>query len=202
MGVVCAIATPVVQIAVLGCYISILSGLVLSNLRTRELQETLLDQVVTQLGIAKEVWRNPQLSEKHEQIVAGIAKSLRIKDPLFRKLALAQLESFARQSEALGKGVIEYYDTESWRLAYEEILRSDEVNRYHSVALINAEGYWQDVPGQQSLELNYELQDQKCLSVERIVIVADHLWPTSERLPYESVADWIFEQHNQGFGLS
>jgi len=111
---------------------------------------------------------------------------------------LAQLESFARQSEALGKGVIEYYDTESWRLAYEAILRSDEVKRYYSVALINAEGYWQDVPGQQSLELNYELQDQKCLSVERIVIVADHLWPTSERLPYESVADWIFEQHNHG----
>ena len=198
IGVVCTVAPPFAQIAVLGCYISILSGLVFSTLENRTFHEQLIDRIASQLGMAKEVWQDQQLSERHEQIVAGIAKALRIEDPLFRKLALSQLDSFARKSEALGRGVVEFYDTESWRLAYEEILRSKEVKHYRSVALVTAEGYWQDVPGQQSLELNYELQEKKNLGIERIVILADHLWPQSQKLPSESIADWIFEQHNHG----
>ena len=198
IGVVCTIAPPFAQIAVLGCYISILSGLVFSTLENRTFHEQLIDRIASQLGMAKEVWQDQQLSERHEQIVAGIAKALRIEDPLFRKLALSQLDSFARKSEALGRGVVEFYDTESWRLAYEEILRSKEVKHYRSVALVTAEGYWQDVPGQQSLELNYELQEKKNLGIERIVILVDHLWPQSQKLPSESIADWIFEQHNHG----
>ena len=198
MGIVCTFAPPFAQIAVLGSYISILCGLVFSALEKRTLHEQFFDRIASQLGMAKEIWRDQQLSEKHEQIVAGIVKALRIENPLFRKLALAQISSFARQCEALGRGIVEFYDTESWRLAYEEILRSEEVKHYRSVALVTAAGYWQDVPGQQSLELNYELQEKKNLSVERIVILADHLWPQSQKIPSESIADWIFEQHNHG----
>ena len=95
IGVVCTIAPTFAQIAVLGCYISILSGLLFSVLESHKSHEQIIDRVVRQLGVVKEVWRDQELSQKYEQIVAGIAKALRIDDPLFRKLALSQIDSFA-----------------------------------------------------------------------------------------------------------
>jgi len=79
MVIVCTFAPPFAQIAVLGSYISILSGLVFSTLEKRTFQEQFIDRITSQLGMEKGIWQDQQLSEKHEQIVAGIAKSLRIK---------------------------------------------------------------------------------------------------------------------------
>ena len=197
-GIVCTRASEADQILVLGCCISILVAFDFSRSLRKRSDEDLVNRIATQLGFTQEVLRERRLAENNEKIVNEIAKTLKIENPLFKKLAIHRLQQVDRQSESLRQGVIEYYDTESWRRAYAVILRSAPVKRYQSVALVNTEGYWQDVHGKQSLDLNYELQTLKCLSIERIVIVADNLWPKRKKLPVESIADWIFEQHNHG----
>ena len=191
----CTSLPQAVQIGLVDCYTLLFTVLIISSLIS---DEKYSDRFQTCFRRLDKPWLGQQLTDNYEQFIAEIARSLRIDDPLFKKLALHRLQQVDRQSDAMRQGVIEYYDTESWRLAYEVLLRDDEVKRYRSVALVNAEGYWQDVLGRQSLELNYELQTLKSLSIERIVIIADNLWPKSKMLPVESIADWVFEQHNHG----
>ena len=66
---------------------------------------------------------------------------------------------------------------------------------------MTTKGYWQDEPGKQSLQLNFEMMDEGTLNIERIVIIADDLWPTDERFPVEPIREWIESQHNHGLWI-
>lgn len=148
-----------------------------------------------------ELSRDRELFGIHTAISTSLHRVSTEPDPIYRRLALQRLQSIADQCLTISKSSIEFTSTESWRVVYEELLRSPGLHMYRSVAYIESAHYWQDGPGQQSTRLNLELHDERVLSIERIAIIADHLWPESELFPIEPLHSWLDEQHRHGIWL-
>lgn len=139
-----------------------------------------------------------QLQDVHQQMSEELIKVSNCPDHLFRALADAQLQNVTRQLQTLGRRTVEYDSTEAWRVAYEQLLRSPGLYQYRSVSYVETQNYWQDGPGQQSTRLNIELQQAGIVIIERIVIVAPHLWSPDEAFPEEPLHSWIDEQVRAG----
>ncbi len=145
--------------------------------------------------------RDERISLVQERLLEALEKTADNKDTIFRELAESRLQAITGQVETLASGTIEYSSTESWRVAYEQLLRSPGLHLYRSVAHVESAHYWQDGPGQQSTRLNLELHDARVVSVERTAIIADHLWPESASFPVEPIHRWLEEQHRHGIWL-
>lgn len=122
-------------------------------------------------------------------------------DPYLREFAVMKLGSLTQEVRSLGAGEIVFTSTESWRMAYDRLLRSPGLGEYLSVAWVKSADYWRDAPGQQSLRLNYEVA-ARGLRIERFIILRESLWPPSERWPVCDVLKWIDEQHQHGIVIS
>ncbi|MCA9064170.1 MAG: hypothetical protein KDA96_13965 [Planctomycetaceae bacterium] len=184
-------------IAYFALLVSILIGLtlaVLGSIRSTEGQPRLL-QLLLDLS------RDREISGMHVSIAEALNQIANQHDPIFRRLALQRLQSIGDQCAVIGRATVEFTSTESWRVVYEELLRSPGLHLYRSVAHIESPHYWQDGPGQQSTKLNLELQDQGVVSIERTAIIADHLWPETSLFPIEPLHSWLDEQHRHGIWL-
>lgn len=135
----------------------------------------------------------------------GIGESLvaasRHKDPIYRQETLKRIERLNQELKPISEGKIIYEDGERWRLAYEKLLRSPGLHTYRSVAVVDSPAYWQNDAAQQSMKLNYELQAVGTLSIERVVVVDDLLWPANQNLPDQQILAWIDDQHRHGIWL-
>ena len=143
----------------------------------------------------------PKLQHLHAQFGRSIVRIAGRLDPAFRNLATERLERIARDLEGLAGGVITFQTTETWRVAYESLLRSPGLYTYRSVSWVRSPDYWQDEPGRKSLALNYELHDEGRLRVERIVILSEELWPPEDRFPRDDLLHWIDEQHRHAIWI-
>ena len=143
--------------------------------------------------------------EKVEQAQKDISKALyaasRRKDSVFQTLLETRLANITDDINQLGKGRIEFANTESWRVFYEQLLRSPSTTMYRSVAHIETQHYWQDGAGEKSTALNLEIHDSGKVSIERIAIIADHLWPRDEPFPVKPIRRWIDQQHRYGIWI-
>lgn len=119
-----------------------------------------------------------QFFDLFKDFAESLNRTTQLPDPVFRNAALQQLVTIGQSLKNLGDGMLTFENTESWRLIYEQILRSHLVYSYKSVAWVKDELYWQDEPGQKSIRLNQELVSQQLISMERIFILNDALWPT------------------------
>ncbi len=155
----------------------------------------LLPKAVTQI---LDLSHDTEIASIHDQLAEALQRMSQKNDPIFRELATERLDSIVRQAQVLSKASIEYSSTESWRVAYETLLRSPGLYTYHSIAHIESAHYWQDGPGMQSTCLNLELQESRTVSIERIAIIADHLWPKNSQFPMEPIHHWLTEQHRHG----
>ena len=142
-----------------------------------------------------------ELADLHRSIAESLKKIGNQHDPIFSQLAATRLQAIADDCRLLGNGIIEFSSTESWRVVYEELLRSPGLHLYRSVAYIESAHYWQDGPGQQSTQLNLDLHDERVISIERTAIIADHLWPADELFPTEPLHSWLEQQHRYGIWL-
>ena len=143
--------------------------------------------------------------EKVEQAQKNISKALyeasRRKDSVFQSLLDTRLANITDDINQLGKGRIEFSNTESWRVFYEQLLRSPSTTMYRSVAHIETQNYWQDGAGEKSTALNLEIHDSGKVSIERIAVIADHLWPRDEPFPDKNIRRWIDQQHRYGIWI-
>ena len=64
------------------------------------------------------------IAESHASIAESLKNLTDQKDPIFLQLALTRLQTIAEESRLLGEGIVEFTSTESWRVVYEELLRS------------------------------------------------------------------------------
>ena len=142
------------------------------------------------------------VSSFHRRISRFLLNASKRHDTIFRELLVQRLQSISDEVKALGDGRIEFGSTESWRIFYEQILRSPGTHLYRSVSHIETQGYWQDGAGRKSTELNLELHDSGAVSVERIAIIADHLWRPDELFPVGGIHEWLVEQHRHGIWIS
>jgi hypothetical protein len=134
----------------------------------------------------------------YRHISSSLLRLSQLRDPVFRETAIGKLTELADQIDELANGTIVFSGTETWRMAYETLLRTRGLYRYRSVAWVRSPSYWQDQPGRQSTRLNLEIQERDGVTVERIVILADELWPEPEALPVEQIRQWIHEQSTRG----
>jgi hypothetical protein len=115
-------------------------------------------------------------------------------DPLACELASLRLATMADEMEALGKGSVVFTATETWRAAYQKLLLTLKVKSYLSVAWVRTSDYWDDAPGRQSMQLNFDLAERG-FRIERVHILPANLWPLGERLPLPATLAWLQEQH-------
>lgn len=139
---------------------------------------------------------------RYKSMSQSLARISRALDPIYRELALESLDDTNRRIHTLADGLLIFEGTETWRLVYERLLRSPGLYLYRSVAWIQSAAYWQDEPGRKSMAVNFELQNSGQVTIERIAIIADELWPPGEVWPVETLRQWIQEQHTRGIKTS
>lgn len=191
---ICVFASAAVLLGYIGLLVSLLLGIAIAALLRPDNRHFDSDL----LRIPFQLARDEELADKHQTLGTTLLRIAEHDDPLFRNLALQQVESRVCELEPVGEGTISFHSSEAWRLAYEQLLRSPGLHLYRSIACVDSPAYWQDEPGRRSMALNFEMQESGNLSIERTVILADELWPSNEDLPAEPIRSWIDEQHTHG----
>lgn len=139
-----------------------------------------------------------EVFSQYRAIASALLRFSQNRDPVFRETASGKLQILTEQLEELANGTIVFPETETWRMAYEKLLRTRGLYRYRSVAWVRNPGYWQDEPGRRSTRVNLEIVERSGVTVERIVILANELWPDHNHLPDERIRQWIHEQSSYG----
>ncbi len=145
--------------------------------------------------------QDTEVFDRYQRMSRQLLRISQRRNVVFRELALQSLDEIVKCCSSLGKGLIVFSETETWRIAYERLLRETTVFNYRSVALVRHPQYWQDAAGIGSMQLNFLLVDQKIVSIERIVVIADELWPQTQDLPVEELRQWIHEQSVHGIWI-
>jgi hypothetical protein len=134
-------------------------------------------------------------------VLTDLQTLVEMPDDLVRDCILTKLAGLDEEVRRLASGRIVFENTETWRTAYEKVLRAPGVTGYRSVSWAKTADYWQDRPGQQSIRLNYDLLDRG-VGIERIVILGWNLWLPEIYLPGNSIRRWLDEQYYRGISLA
>jgi hypothetical protein len=200
MALVSALAPLPAQVAVLGALVSILGGLFLSYLDQEDERERRRNEALERLSVPLALAPDHELYDRYLAICRSLTQLASQADPILREIALLKLASVAGQIESLAGGTVVFAGTEAWRTVYEQILRSPDLREYRSVAWVRTRDYWQDQPGRQSMNENYQAA-RRGLFIERIVILSDELWPRVQLFPSGEILPWIQGQHDHGLRL-
>ena len=201
MGLVAAFGTPAAQLAMLGCFVSVLGGLFLSYLGQDEDRERQRNAVLGTLSAPLALAADPELFRLYRTLCAGLVAVARQPDGILHDTAVQKVASVTEQVANLGTGRIVFALTEGWRTVYERLLLAPRVRVYRSVAWVHTPAYWQDPPGRQSMRVNYQAVAHG-VSIERMVILPDALWPTGAPQPVPAIRPWIVEQQQNGVIVS
>ena len=142
-----------------------------------------------------------EVFDRYRQMSQQFLRISQRSSKVYRDLALQILDDMTRRCVEMGQGRIVFLETETWRLAYERLLREPTVFTYRSVAVVRNPKYWQDAAGSGSMQFNFQLIDDQVITIERIVVIADHLWPQDRELPDDELRQWIHEQSVHGIWM-
>ena len=184
-------------VIVCGLLLSVLMGLVS---RSPVSTPSRID-LPAELDASFQLARDEQVFERFRRTTALLLKVSRHHDPIYRDIAFEKIDDLNRQLTTIAAGSLIFEGTETWRIVYERLLRSRGLYLYRSVAWVRNAAYWQDEPGRKSMAVNLELQETGSLTIERIAILADELWPTDCKLPVDSIRRWLLDQHIGGISL-
>jgi len=185
------------QQLLLGVLVSVTIGLLVRMLTKQCLQVQSPHRSWVSAALLDAPAEDCRLVDVSRDISKGLENLAEQPDPILQELAGLRLAAIADDIRRMGEGKIALDGTESWRTAYERVLRTPGLTRYFSVAWLRNEDYWRDSPGKHGMRLNYDLV-QLGLRIERTLILADFFWPTGALLPAKSVCRWIEQQHKQG----
>jgi hypothetical protein len=194
-GVTSVVATLPTQIAILGVLVSILAGLILAWLdeqARRDAGRVGLSRVARAVDALED---KPELARVFRRIGDAFVSISEQTDPVLSSATATKLLLVAGELELMARGNIAFRETESWRTVYQQLLKSESMRSYRSVAWVKCSNYWQDAPGRQSIRDNYDAINRGVI-IERIFILPRELWPAGELMPSESVMPWIMDQHN------
>jgi hypothetical protein len=205
VGVVCCLAVVISwwllpgggEVLAVGVLVSVLIALVVSPVPQPGLRAELPTDLETPFLLA----RDEHAFERYRRATALMLKVSRHHDPIYRDIAFEQIDELIRRLTTIAAGTLVFEGTETWRMVYERLLRSQGLYMYRSVSLVKTADYWQDEPGRKSMAVNFELQDRGALNIERIIILEDELWPLSMPWPVDSVRRWMLEQHAAGIWI-
>ena len=193
----CIFGSLQVLLLVIGLIVSIAVGLLVFLVQRRVEPDFQSDTLELLFRLSKD----ETVDQAQKDISKALYNASRRKDAVFQKLLESRLANLTDDLQKLGNGRIEFANTESWRVFYEQLLRSPSTTLYRSVSHVETQHYWQDGAGEKSTALNLELHDSGKVSIERIVIVADHLWPRDQAFPDMAIRRWIDQQHRYGIWI-
>jgi hypothetical protein len=199
-ALVSAIAPLEAQIGLLGALASLLGGLLWSYLEQVEERDCRQVELLKRLAVPIAMAADRELFREYLGWCDAWGEVAVQTDPILREIAALKATSTRHEIEDLAEGRVVFTGTESWRTVYEKILASPDVQAYQSVAYVQTDCYWQDPPGQKCLAANFEAVSRGVL-IERIVILADPLWPADDVIPRGVIGDWIVSQHNHGLWI-
>jgi hypothetical protein len=192
------VVTPLAaQIAILGVLVSTLAGLLVAWLDEQAQRDANRAELSAMGRVVDALENEPDLAREFRRIGNGFLALTEQTESVLRSAAATKLLSVAGELEQIARGTISFRETESWRTAYRDLLQSDKLRTYRSVAWVKCANYWQDTPGRQSMRDNYDAINRGII-VERVVILPRELWPADQLLPSDSVLAWIIDQHNHG----
>lgn len=191
------LASTAVQLAVLGVLLAVVLAVVVGRTSDPLSRGTDADLLTLPLTLA----RDDDLFGLYRQIGGALREIGQRGDPLYRKLAVQRTGELTHELTQVAGGRVVFSGTETWRMVYAQLLRSAGLHLYRSVALVKTANYWQDEPGRQSTRLNLELASSTRINIERIVIIADPLWPADHRFPLDPLHAWIDAQHRNGIAV-
>jgi hypothetical protein len=183
-------------VAVIGLLVSVLIGVVTLP-RSAQVE---LPSLPADLETALHLARDEDISDRHRRAGKLLLKISLHHDSIYRAVALEQIDDLMRRLTSIAAGSISFEGTETWRIIYEQLLRSPGLYLYRSVAWIKNASYWQDEPSRKSMAVNFELHELEHLNIERIAILSDDLWPANAA-PVDPVRGWLHEQHRHGIWL-
>ncbi|MBX9681626.1 MAG: hypothetical protein K2X38_22955 [Gemmataceae bacterium] len=193
-------ALPTGMLALLGA-IAVPTVLVVAHLKADRQRHRELTAMLNVLPIPFALAPAPGFFQQYLKFADALTKIGRHNDRLFRDLALHRLTTVADEFATMATGRIVFHATETWRTAYQHILETLRVKTYLSVAWVRTNDYWNDAPGRQSMQFNYELVGRG-IRIERVHILSEELWPFDERLPTGGILEWLVEQRGQGIHVS
>ena len=180
----------------IGLLVSLLLGRTWNPSRL-ELPDKLPFELETSLLLAAD----DVIFERYRRIAELLLKISRQQDPIYRGIALEQIDDLFRRVTTIASGTLVFEGTETWRIIYEQLLRSPGLYLYRSVAWVKNGHYWQDEPSRKSMAVNFELCENEQLAIERVVIIADDLWPSSSNEPNAPVRGWLQQQARHGLAV-
>jgi hypothetical protein len=142
----------------------------------------------------------PELEMAQRSLAESLSRLACQTDSILLEGAVARLAAIQEEVRYLAEGKLVFTATEAWRAVYDQILCSPGITCYRSVAWLRNEDYWQDAPGQRSMQTNYQ-RLQEGVMIERILILNDFFWPSAATLPAADIRRWIDEQYRQGMQI-
>lgn len=200
MALVAVLGDMASQIALLGSYMSIIAGLIVSYVEQDDERERRRHELLRMVSVPVTLARERTLLSHYRSYSEALEKMADQTDSILRQFVMLKLANIGEQLQMLADGTIIFSDTEAWRTIYDQFLRSPDITKYWSVAWVKSAEYWQDQPGKQSLDANFEAV-RRGVMIHRLVIISDCLWPDSSSLPDEPIRTWLDEQHNQGIWI-
>lgn len=197
-ALVSAFASLEAQVGLLGALVSVLAGLFLSYSEQEEVREQQRVKLLEQLAVPVDLASDCHLYDHYVGFGKALNQLAMQPDPILREIAALKAAAMRHEITSLADGTVVFAGTETWRTIYEKLLSSPDVTEYQSIAWARTQDYWQDAPGRQSLHANFEAVRRGVL-IERIVILADDLWPPVDPIPRGPIGRWIDDQHNHGF---
>lgn len=185
------------EVVALGSAVAIPTALLAWHLREDRKRHREWIAVLDQLPVPFSLASEPGFFPQYAKLADAIVKIGHHHDRLFRDLALTRLETVADELAVLAQGQIVFRATETWRTAYQHLLETLRVKTYYSVAWVRTNDYWNDAPGRQSMQFNYELVSRG-FRIERVHILPDELWPFEQKLPAPEILEWLVEQQGRG----
>lgn len=188
------------QIAMLGSWVSVLAGLIVSYVEQDDERERRRHDLLRMVSVPVTLARERTLLLHYRSYSEALEKMADQTDSILRQFVMLKLANIGEQLQMLADGTIIFSDTEVWRTIYDQFLRSPDITKYWSVAWVKSPEYWQDQPGRQSLDANFAAV-RRGVMIHRLVIIADSLWPDASPFPTEPIRAWLDEQHNQGIWI-
>ena len=189
------------QIVALGALLSFLAAWLVANLESHDERVRWSDALLAHVRVLVALAADHHLFHEYEKFTNGLLDIARQRNPVFRDLAKFRVSSISDEISELASGRAEFRSTETWRSAYQGVLEGLEVKTYYSVAWVRSMEYWNDPPGRQGMQLNFELAERG-YRIERVVILPDSLWPYEDNLPVPEILHWLDQQDKHGLVLA
>lgn len=164
-------------------------------------RKSVRDDPRSSLELTLHLAQDPAAFEQFQRFIRSLRDVSVQSDPIYREIAFQRIGLIGDELAQVAAKNFIFTGTETWRIVYEQLLRSPGLHFYRSISWAKNRNYWMDEPGRKSMQVNYELHGAGRLNIERIVILADELWPTKEPLPVETIRQWIHEQHHHGIWI-